>query len=82
MQLRDDRYKRAATNNEIPITITITDKATGLARMDMTVPPFPYQLPLYITWSKVNTGATGAAGANGADAIFEYRIYFWQSCFY
>lgn len=64
--------KGSASNNEIPITIKITDKATlggvGTQNGTLTVPiTAPVATTLYITWSKVNTGATGA---NGADAIF------------
>ena len=67
--------KGTAVDREIPITITITDKATlgGASAQSgtLTVPiTSPVSTTLYITWSKVNTGATGAAGANGADAIF------------
>ena len=64
--------KGSVINNEVPITITITDKATlggsGAQSGTLSVPiTSPVNTTLYITWSKVNTGATGA---NGADAIF------------
>lgn len=64
--------KGTAIDSEIPITITITDKATlggaGAQSGTLTIPvTSPVSTTLYITWSKVNTGA---AGANGADAIF------------
>lgn len=64
--------KGGASNDEIPITIKITDKATlggvGTQNGTLTVPiTAPVATTLYITWSKVNTGATGA---NGIDAVF------------
>lgn len=64
--------KGTAIDSEIPITITITDKATlggaGAQSGTLTIPiTSPVSTTLYITWSKVNTGASGA---NGADAIF------------
>ena len=64
--------KGTAIDSEIPITITITDKTTlggaGAQSGTLTIPvTSPVSTTLYITWSKVNTGASGA---NGADAIF------------
>ncbi|MDL2319066.1 hypothetical protein LJC74_08375 [Eubacteriales bacterium OttesenSCG-928-A19] len=61
--------KGAAANNEIPLTITIMDKATlgGAAPQQGTlaVPvTSPVETVLHIQWSKVNTGAQGAAGQN------------------
>lgn len=61
--------KGSATGNEIPISIVITANATlGAAtplQGTLTVPvTAPVNTTLQITWSKVNTGATGAAGAN------------------
>lgn len=61
--------KGAAADNEIPLTITITDKATlgGAAPQQGTlaVPiTSPVDTTLHIQWSKVNTGAQGAAGQN------------------
>lgn len=61
--------KGSATGNEIPISIAITANATlGAAtplQGTLTVPiTAPVNTTLTITWSKVNTGATGAAGAN------------------
>ena len=61
--------KGSATGNEIPISIVITANATlGAAtplQGTLTVPvTAPVNTTLQIAWSKVNTGATGAAGAN------------------
>ena len=58
--------KGTAIDSEIPITITITDKATlggaGAQSGTLTIPiTSPVSTTLYITWSKVNTGASGAA---------------------
>lgn len=57
--------KLAAASNEIPIQIAITANATlggvGAQQGTLTVPiTAPVATTLYITWSKVNTGATGA----------------------
>lgn len=59
----------SAVNNEIPITLTIVANATlgGASQQQgtLSVPiTSPVSTTLAITWSKVNTGATGAAGAN------------------
>ena len=64
--------KLAAAANEIPIQIVITDLATlggaGAQQGVLTVPiTTPVVTTLYISWSKVNTGATGTAGANAKD---------------
>lgn len=61
--------KGSASGNEIPISIAIAANATlgGAAQQQgtLTVPvTAPVSTTLYIRWSKVNTGATGAAGAN------------------
>ncbi len=59
----------AAASNEIPITLAIAASATlggaGQIQGTLSVPiTSPVATTLYIRWSKVNTGATGAAGAN------------------
>ena len=59
----------SASSNEVPLTITITANATlggagqlnGVVNIPVTSPVFT---TLQIQWSKVNTGATGAAGEN------------------
>ena len=61
--------KGSATGNEIPITITIAANATlgGSSQQQgkLSVPiTSPVNTTLTINWSKVNTGATGAAGKN------------------
>ena len=61
--------KGSVSNNEIPISIAIAANATlggaGQQQGLLTVPiTSPVATTLYISWSKVNTGATGAAGAN------------------
>lgn len=66
--------KGAAANNEIPISIAITANATlggaGQQQGALSVPiTAPVATTLTIQWSKVNTGATGAAGTPGADAV-------------
>ncbi len=66
--------KGNATNNEIPLTITVAANATlggsGQQQGELLVPiTSPVSTTLRISWSKVNTGATGAAGAAGADAV-------------
>lgn len=65
----------SATDNEVPVSITIAENATlggeGVQSGTIAIPiTSPVTTTLYITWSKVNTGATGAAGAAGANAIF------------
>lgn len=57
------------TNNEVPINITIAANATlggaGQRQGTLSVPiTAPVSTTLTINWSKVNTGATGAAGAS------------------
>lgn len=67
--------KGSASNNEIPITITVAANSTlggegeqsGVINVPITS---PVSTTLKINWSKVNTGATGATGDAGADAIF------------
>jgi hypothetical protein len=59
----------STVNSEIPITLTIAANATlggaGQQQGTLSVPvTSPVSTTLAITWSKVNTGATGAAGAN------------------
>lgn len=61
--------KGTTTSNEVPINITIAANATlggsGQQRGTLSVPiTAPVSTTLKINWSKVNTGATGAAGAN------------------
>jgi len=61
--------KGSAANNEIPLTITIAANATlggsGQQQGELLVPiTSPVSTTLRITWSKVNTGAAGAAGAD------------------
>lgn len=62
--------KGSVSDNEIPITIAITSGATlggsGVQQGTLSVPvTSPVSTTLAITWSKVNTGADGAAGENG-----------------
>lgn len=61
--------KGSVVNNEIPISITIATNATlggsGPMQGTLTVPvTAPVNTTLLISWSKVNTGATGTAGQN------------------
>ena len=61
-------------SNEIMLTITIANNSTlGSASSNMGVISVPITSPvstvLYLTWSKVNTGATGGAGAPAYTAI-------------
>jgi len=61
--------KGTTTNNEVPINITIAANATlggaGQQQGTLSVPiTAPVSTTLTINWSKVNTGATGAAGAS------------------
>lgn len=61
--------KGTTTNNEIPLTIAVAANATlggsGQQQGELLVPiTAPVSTTLKITWSKVNTGATGAAGAD------------------
>lgn len=65
-----------ATNNEIPLTITVSDKATlggsGQQQGTISVPiTSPVNTTLKIQWSKVNTGATGQ---NGQSAVI-FALY-------
>lgn len=58
----------SASNNEIPISIAITANATlggsGQQNGVLSIPvTAPVSTTLQIQWSKVNTGATGSAGA-------------------
>ena len=60
--------KGAASANEIPISIVITDLTTlGSASSNsgsLTIPiTYPVTTNLILSWSKVNTGATGNTGA-------------------
>ena len=65
-----------AANNEIPLTITIAANATlggsgqlnGVVNVPVTA---PVATTLQIQWSKVNTGATGSAGA----AAYNLSVY-------
>ena len=61
--------KGSASANEIPLTIAVAANATlgGTAQQSgrLAVPiTSPVSTTLYINWSKVNSGADGAAGAN------------------
>lgn len=63
--------KGSAASNEIPISIAIAANATlggaGAQQGTLSVPiTSPVATTLLIHWSKVNTGATGAAGTPGA----------------
>ena len=65
--------KTSVVSNEIMITMTILNNSTfGSASSNMGVISIPVISPvstvLYLTWSKVNTGATGETGATGSDA--------------
>ena len=65
----------SASNNEIPITITVTANSTlggaGEQSGTINIPiTSPVSTTLKINWSKVNSGPTGAKGEAGADAIF------------
>ena len=62
--------KGTASGNEIPISIAIAANATlggaGAQQGTLSIPiTAPVATTLLIHWSKVNTGATGAAGAPG-----------------
>lgn len=66
--------KGAAANAEIPISIVIAANATlggdGVQQGVLNVPiTTPVATTLHIQWSKVNTGATGAQGAAGQNAV-------------
>ena len=68
--------KGAATNNEIPITITITDKATWwhwrvVWHTDCSNYLLPYQLPCILLGVKLILVLLVRPGANGADAILQ-----------
>lgn len=68
--------KGSATNNEIPLTITISANATlggsGQQQGTISVPiTDPVNTTLKIQWSKVNTGATGQ---NGKSAVI-FALY-------
>lgn len=66
--------KGEVVNSEIPITITIVSGATlggADAQQGSLIVPVtdPVSTELTISWSKVNTGATGSPGVNGSNAI-------------
>ena len=66
----------AASSNEIPLKIAVSANSTlgssGEASGAIYVPiTSPVSTTLVINWSKVNTGATGAAGADAIFAIVE-----------
>lgn len=68
--------KDGAANNEISIKITIANNATlggsGAQSGSLSVPiSSPVNTTLTISWSKVNTGLTGSAGADAIFAIVE-----------
>ena len=61
--------KGSASSNEIPLSIAVAANATlggaGQQQGELLVPiTAPVSTTLRIAWSKVNTGATGAAGAD------------------
>ena len=69
------------TNNEVMLTFTIADKATlgATTSINNIVTPSinnsisipvtsPVSTNVQLSWIKINTGATGAPGSNGADA--------------
>ena len=61
------------SSNEVMLTITIANNSTlGSTSSNMGVISIPVTYPvstiLYLTWSKVNTGATGTPGNPGAPA--------------
>ena len=64
---------QAAENNEQTLTFSIANNATlgsmysnhGTINIPITS---PVEANLMLSWSKINTGATGATGNNGADA--------------
>ncbi len=71
--------KGGAVSNEIPITITIAANATlggaGVQSGTLSVPvTAPVSATLLISWSKVNTGATGGTGAPGQNAVL-FSLY-------
>lgn len=64
------------SSNEIPLTITVSANSTlgssGEVSGAIYVPiTSPVSTTLVINWSKVNTGATGAAGADAIFAVVE-----------
>lgn len=68
--------KDTTANNEVPIIITIAANSTlgssGATSGTISVPiSEPVSTTKYITWSKVNTGATGAAGSDAIFAVVE-----------
>lgn len=71
--------KTSVVSNEIMITMTILNNSTfGSASSNMGVISIPVISPvstvLYLTWSKVNTGATGAQGATGNAGADAYTV--------
>lgn len=70
--------KQTVAGNEVPIKIQIAANATlggaGAQNGSITVPVnAPVKTNLIITWSKVNVGATGAAGNDAVFAVVESR---------
>lgn len=68
--------KGSASSNEIPITIKVVENSTlgdsGPTSGTLSIPiTSPVNTTLTINWSKVNTGATGAAGADAIFAVVE-----------
>ena len=66
--------KGTAVNKEVPLTIKATGALGGSGPSSGTVSipiTAPISTTLNLTWSKVNTGATGAAGADG----YVFSIY-------
>ena len=70
---------QAASNNEIPLKIDISSNATlggsGQLTGALYIPvTSPVSTTLLLTWSKVNTGATGGTGASGQNAVL-FSLY-------
>ena len=68
-----------SASNEIMLTITIANNTTlGSVSSNMGTISIPITSPvstvLYLTWSKVNTGATGAQGATGNAGADAYTV--------
>lgn len=68
-----------SASNEIMLTITIDNNATlGSTSSNTGIISIPIISPvstiLYLTWSKINTGATGAQGATGNAGADAYTV--------
>ena len=71
--------KLAAANSEIPIEVKLLAASNlggaGQLNGTLAVPiTSPVSTTLFITWSKVNTGATGGTGAAGQNAVL-FSLY-------